>query len=165
MKLSRIRNSNSAPPPFALKVDGASAEGSARTTAYRVIPSHRAGFTFDPQLNQGLASGRNTNPGICVVSIFGHELKVPGIPPYADLYRWIEARPEYLRPQGCCVEGWPSLVDHCLDLLVLIRGRAKAMKFGWANQQQANCPPASGESLEISHPADSGDLLNPGSAV
>jgi len=119
-----------------------------------VIPQNHAGFTFDPRLNQCLALGPNTNPETYVVSIAGHELKSPGTPTELDLSRWILERLELLCREGNYIGGWPHHGGLCLDISVLIRGKAAAMTFGWANRQEAIYHPASGRSLKVSMPID-----------
>jgi len=119
----------------------------AQTIASQVIPQNPAGFTFDPLLNKCLVLGRNTNPGIYIVSIKDHGLRLPRIPTEQDLSRWITGQLELLLSQGNYIGGWPYLGDYFLDVSVLIHGKGNALSFARANEQLTIFHPASDENI------------------
>ena len=149
MKVNSILNSSAGQDLLAVAFKLGRAKALAQIISRKVIPYNTKGFTFDPRLERCLALGPNTNPAIFVVSMAGHEQKVPRIPTEGDLTWWIFARLELLRSEGKYIGGWPYLGDYYLDISVLVRGRAAAMAFAVANGQRAVYHPASGGSEDV----------------
>lgn len=121
----------------------------AQKIASQIIPQNPSGFTFDPLLDKCLALGRNTNSEIYVVSINGHEQRLPRIPTELDLSRWIAGQLQLLLRLGNFIGGWPYLGEYFLDVSVLVRGRSNAESFAQANEQFNIYHPATDQCLSV----------------
>jgi hypothetical protein len=121
----------------------------AQAIADQVIPKSPPGFTFNPRLNRCLALGPNTDPAVYIVSLEGHQLRLPRIPAEEDLALWTSGQWASLLCEGNYIGGWPWHADYFLDVSVLIRGKAAAKLFAWANHQFAIYHPATGKSYSV----------------